>query len=146
LIETGSVRFSLASTIHCGQTPPTHPDGPWIRVGDEGGANPATETGVYRSGDRWLAVNWAPAEADRAQVEAEEMGQLLDGVDWQWFDEAERGTAVDQTELWRWFLAAMVACLFVEAALIFPEKPAAQGTPAIRRTSSQPKSGRQRAA
>ena len=146
LIETGSARLSLATAIHCGQTPPAHPDGPWIRVGDEGGGNPAMETGVYRSGDRWLAVNWAPAEADRAQVDAEEMGPLLDGVDWQWFDEAEQGMAGEQAELWRWFLMAMVACLFVEAALILPEKPAARGTSPMRRPSNEPESGRQRAA
>jgi hypothetical protein len=98
----------------------------WVRVA---GADEATSTeyplhrGVYRSGDRLLAVN-RPAAEDSAPVLADaRVAGLFRGLDFTRVDDRAGSPGSLVREIWRLFLASMMVALLVEAALCLP-KPA----------------------
>jgi Aerotolerance regulator N-terminal len=122
LLDEGGRRLSSALMISCGDTLPPSPDGPWLPVADAGGLDPRFQAGVYRSSNRWLAVNRPVIEEDRDGINAGRAGDLFGAVPFQMFEEKRSGPASLQSELWRWFLVGMLLFLLVEAVLILPER------------------------
>ncbi len=84
----------------------------------------ALHRGAYRSGERLLAVN-RPAAEDAAPILAEDrLAGLFRGLDFSRVDDRAGGEGSLIQEIWRLFLAAMLAAMVVEAALCLPRKSA----------------------
>ncbi len=81
--------------------------------------------GVYRDGERLIALN-RPTSEDRLDVLSEEaVAGLLSGVDYRIVtDQLDSGESL-ASEIWRAFLIAMALALILEAALCLPPKPEA---------------------
>lgn len=78
--EEGAARMGLARMETCGLWRPESPDELWTAVDPEEARDPRTQAGVYRLGDRWLAVNRPPEEDDPARLDAEAWRAMLPGV------------------------------------------------------------------
>lgn len=117
----GSQRFSSGLTSACGRPLPPSAAGSWKSIEGGGGEDPFSQPGVYRSGDRWLAVNRPAAEDMPESLDVARVRALMPGLSLQTFEEKRSGLASTPSELWRWFLAIMLVCLLAEAILILPE-------------------------
>jgi hypothetical protein len=84
--------------------------------------------GIYRAGDRLLAVSRPPAE-DLAPVLADDrVAGLFRGLDYSRVDDRAGSLAGLIQEIWRIFLVAMMISMLVEAALCLPRRrPAGAG-------------------
>ena len=97
-----------------------------IRVDDYGTqdpANVANEAGVFRFGERLLAVNRPAQEDDPEILTREQLDQVLEGTGFTQLDQA--GQATDPSlsrEVWRAFLIAVLFFLISEAILCLPKK------------------------
>jgi hypothetical protein len=80
----------------------------------------AFQAGVYGAGDKLFAVNRAAAEDHSPVLPDHAVASLFQGLDFARVDdEAGNLTALIQ-EIWRLFLASMIAALVIEAALCLP--------------------------
>jgi hypothetical protein len=78
--------------------------------------------GIYRAGDRLLAVNRPPAE-DLAPVLADDrVAGLFRGLDFSRVDDRAGSLAGLIQEIWRVFLVAMMVSMLVEAGLCLPRR------------------------
>jgi hypothetical protein len=95
----------------------------WRRVS---GASDAISTefafhsGVYGAGDRLFAVNCAAAEEHAPVLTDHRVAALFRGLDFARVDDQAGNLAALINEVWRPFLAAMIAALIIEAALCLP--------------------------
>lgn len=96
------------------------------RLDDYGDPNPsniAYEAGVFRLGERLLAVN-RPAQEDNIEMlSREQLDQALEGTDYTLLEQA--GQANDPTvsrDVWRAFLIAVLLFLIAEAILCLPKR------------------------
>ncbi len=93
-------------------------------------ANAAYEAGVFRLGDRLLAVNRPPLEDNPEILSREILDSLLAGTHYTLLDQA--GQANDPSlarDVWRAFLVAVLFFLIAEALLCLPKKPPAMQNP-----------------
>ena len=90
---------------------------PWVSLDDRTGLGKDfhTQAGVYRQGERMVAVNRAPEEDALAALNLNDVQSLFSGI------EVEAGRAGDPKEIWEWFLALMALALIVEAILVLPK-------------------------
>ena len=98
----------------------------WQRVTDTGDGPGVSQrelhAGVFQDGDLWCALNRSPAE-DRAPVTpVETVDALFAGLAYERIDDAVDNPASLASEIWRFFLMAMVLALVAEALLCMPEK------------------------
>lgn len=124
LISDGGRRFTQADLLECGATLPVEAGTTILPV--EGGRDARLQAGVYRLGQRLIAVNRPAAEADLETLEPAKARTLFEPVKIQLFTEQKQGESKLQSELWRTFLFIMVAFLLVEAMLILPPKTEAE--------------------
>ncbi len=93
-------------------------------------ANAAHEAGIYRFGERLLAVN-RPAQEDNPEIlTREQLDQALEGTKYTLLDQA--GQATDPSlsnDVWRAFLIAALCFLIAEAILCLPKKSHPQVLP-----------------
>ena len=110
-----------------------------LTAGDPAGENPAgwkrltgaeealstdyaLHRGIYRSGDRLLAVSRAPAE-DLAPVLADDrVAGLFRGLDFTRIDDRAGNLSALIQEIWRLFMVAMMVAMIVEACLCLPRR------------------------
>ena len=86
-------------------------------------ANAAYESGIYRLGDRLLALNLPPKENSPEILTREQLDAVLDGTAYTLLDQA--GQATDPSlsrDVWRAFLIAVLFFLLAEALLCPPKK------------------------
>ena len=92
-------------------------------------ANAAYESGIFRLGDRLLAVN-RPAQEDNPEIlTREQLDHALEGTSYTLLDQA--GQANDPSlsrDVWRAFLIAVLFFLISEAILCLAEKNASAGS------------------
>jgi hypothetical protein len=91
--------------------------------GTQDPANVANEAGVFRFGERLLAVNRPAQEDDPEILTREQLDQVLEGTGFTQLDQA--GQATDPSlsrEVWRAFLIAVLFFLISEAILCLPKK------------------------
>ncbi|MBP90314.1 MAG: hypothetical protein CMJ64_27015 [Planctomycetaceae bacterium] len=106
---------------------------PWERLA---GAEEALSTdyayhsGVFSFDERILAVNRPAAEDLAKPLEDERVAELFQGLDFVRVD--DRAGNIDSLiqEIWRLFLATMMVCMVVEAALCLPKLRPAEGASA----------------
>jgi len=119
---TGSGRFSSDRMLAAGDDP-ARPGERWISVGGEEGESRDfnTEAGVYRLGNRVVAVNRPEREDLVPSMEGDEAVELFGEMPVALFQEKREGSAGDPKEIWKWFLALMAVALLVEGFLILPK-------------------------
>jgi hypothetical protein len=121
LLQTGGRRFTQASLMSCGQVVPLAEGETWVGV--DGSKDVRLQAGIYRAGNRLVAVNRPAAENEMDLIEPAKARSLFGGVRVQLFAEQKQGEGKLQSELWRMFLFTMVLFLLVEALLILPSRP-----------------------
>ncbi len=92
------------------------------------------QAGIYRDGDRWIAINRSEAEDKAVIVPAERIESLFGELDFDRIDDrAGNATSLIQ-EIWRLFLVLMLLALLAEAVFCLPKRSASPS--AGRRTES----------
>jgi hypothetical protein len=133
LLQAGSQRLQHASTIECGELSAADLNRQWVCVDATAPKDIRTQAGVYRSGERLLAVNRPASEDEPESLEIAEAQRLFGALPVQMLTERRVQTDALQGEIWRLFLFAMLVFLLAEAALILPGRraatTAATGTP-----------------
>ena len=122
LVEEGSQRFSSAITVTCGESLPKPETGAWSPVNPPGYVQPESRSGVFRSGQKWMAVQRPPQEDEPERLSRADLEPLFGELPLQMFAEDREGAATLQSELWRAFLVAMLLLLLGEAVIILPER------------------------
>jgi hypothetical protein len=84
--------------------------------------------GVYAFGEKLLAVNRTDVEDNPLVVSEEKVKELFKGLDFARVDHRAGSSTSVIREIWRLFLASMIAALIVEAGLCLP-KIVARATP-----------------
>ncbi len=119
MLEQGATRYSPTEHALCGAWKPASADDIWTAAGSEGRADPLTQAGVYRCGQRWLALNRPASEDVFEPLSSAQVRGLLAGVDVTVTEEhvsAETGSATP-SEIWPLFVLLGVAFLLAEAWL-----------------------------
>jgi hypothetical protein len=126
LLQSGSRRLQQAMSATCGELSAVDQARRWEPVDSSTPKDVRTQAGVYRAGDRLLAVNRPRSEDDFELMETDQAKRLFGSLSLRTLE--ERGTASDrlQGEVWRIFLFSMLLFLVVEGILILPPAPAQQ--------------------
>ncbi len=134
IIAAGADRFdaSYLTTVGTDAAQP-FPGETRTRIDDYGSPDPANaayEAGIFRLGERLLAVN-RPAQEDNPEILThEQLDQALEGTKYTLLDQA--GQANDPSlsrDVWRAFLIAVLFFLIAEAILCLPKKTHPQVLP-----------------
>ena len=124
LLQSGAARLNQETLLVCGQLSVTDRDRNWASV-DASGKDIRVDAGVYRAGERLVAVNRSPAEDEPEVLAADQAQGLFAGMPFQLMEESRTRDAL-QGEIWRMLLFGMLLFLIVEGFLILPEKVDAQ--------------------
>jgi hypothetical protein len=89
---------------------------------DSSARNPKLHAGIYRVGNRFVAVNRPAAENDLQPASADAIRGLFASVPFQMHQESAARNDRLQGEVWRMFVTLMLIFLLVEAVLILPSK------------------------
>ncbi len=106
----------------------------WRRVaGDENvlSTEYAYQSGVYASGDALVAVNRSEGEDGAELLADERLAGLFRGLDFSRTDADTASTSPLIQEIWRSFLAAMMAALVIEAWLCLPRRMRTTSEPPV---------------
>lgn len=134
IISSGADRFdaSYLTTVNSETARPL-PGETRTRLDDHGTPDPANiayEAGIFRFGERLLAVN-RPAQEDNPEIlTREQLDQALEGTQYTLLDQA--GQATDPSlsrDVWQAFLIAVLLFLISEAILCLPKKTHPQVLP-----------------
>jgi hypothetical protein len=121
LMETAARRFANAAFVECGEWQPQENER-WTPVDSTESKDIHSQSGVYRLGSQFVAVNRPAREDLRELVEPARAKALLGQIPIYLLEEKQTGASRVESELWRLFLVLMALCLLVEAILILPEK------------------------
>jgi hypothetical protein len=119
MLEQGAVRYAPTEQAICGEWKPASAEDIWTAIEPAGRADPLTQAGIYRCGQRWLALNRPASEDEFETLTAAQVRDLLPGVDVAVTEEhvsAETGSATP-SEIWPLLVLLSVAFLLVEAWL-----------------------------
>ena len=120
LLQAGSRRLQQTSSLACGELSPSDRGRNWEPVDSTTPKDIRFQAGVYRAGERLVAVNRPAAEDEPEILEADETRRLFGDLPFQML--LERRTQMErlQGEIWRLFLFAMLLFLIAEGILILP--------------------------
>ncbi len=127
IIDAGSDRFdaSYLSTVGSDITR-LMPGEIRSRLDDYGTPDPTNaeyESGVFRLGERLLAINHPPQEDAPEILTREELNAVLDGTGYTLLDQAgQAGDPSLSRDVWRAFLVGVLFFLLAEALLCLPKK------------------------
>ncbi len=136
LMQAGGQRLQPALRMDCGELSLADQQRQWSSVDSAENKNIQLHAGVYRSGDRWVAVNRPAAEDDPEVADANEIKELFSGVSFQMLHEQQAGGDRLQGEIWRFFLFGMLLFLVGESLLILPGR-GASGEPGNRSSTRE---------
>ena len=122
LLQSGGRRLQQVSMASCGELSAVDRAKQWATVDSATQKNIQLQAGVYRSGERLVAANRPAIEDEPEILETDETRNLFHGIAFQLWDERTSRTEVLQREIWRVFLLAMLAFLFVEGLLLLPKR------------------------
>ncbi len=129
LLQTGARRLNQETMVACGELSALDRAKQWTCVDGATGKNILLHAGVYRAGERLLAVNRPSAEDDRTLLEPAVARKLLGTLPLQLLQERTARSDALQGEIWRLFLIGMLVFLFAEAWLVLPAKKPATTDP-----------------
>lgn len=136
MLQAGVRRVQQVSSVACGELSAADQTLPWVSVDSTTPKDIRTQAGVYRAGDRLLAVNRPATEDDPELVDPDDARKLFGDLPVQTLQE-RHDTGALQGEIWRFFVYAMLLFLIAEGILILPARPvAAAGAP--RRKTPRP--------
>ncbi len=141
VVIAGAERFDASSLGEVGgDTAQLNSGETRIRLDDFGTPDPANaayDAGVYRLGDRVIALNRPVAEDFPEIVGHEAIEASLDGTGYTLFEQAGQttNTALSR-DVWRAFLAAMLFFLLAEALLCLPKRSTQTEEVPLKRTAS----------
>ena len=134
ILSAGAERFdaSYLTTVGADAAQPL-PGETRTRLDDHGDPDPANaayEAGVFRLGERLIAVN-RPAQEDNPEIlNREQLDQALEGTGYTLLDQAgQSGDPSLSRDVWRGFLIAVLLFLIGEALLCLPKKSHPQVLP-----------------
>jgi hypothetical protein len=122
LLQAGSRRLHQVTAIACGELSAVDQGRRWDCVDSPRAKDIRIEAGVYRSGDRLLAVNRPLAEEDLEVLDSNEARGLFGHLALQMFQERSSRSDRLQGEIWRVFLFSMLLFLVAEGVLILPKR------------------------
>jgi hypothetical protein len=129
LLLAGGRRLQQVSSVACGELEPADLARQWVSVDSTKPKDIRTEAGVYRSGDRLLAVNRPAAEDVLDVLDSDDARKLFGNLSVQTLEERHLDVGQLQGEIWRVFVFAMLLFLIAEGILILPAKQPAPGRP-----------------
>jgi hypothetical protein len=141
MLSEGGRRLQQSSFADCGELGSIDLATPWTSVDSTSQKDIRFEAGVYRSGDRLLAVNRPPAEDEPDVLDSDEARHLFGNLPVQTWEERRFDVGQLQGEVWRMFVFAMLAFLIVEGILIMPAPRQARAP--LRETPRPPKAEEQ---
>ncbi|MFO1500868.1 MAG: hypothetical protein U1G07_21185 [Verrucomicrobiota bacterium] len=124
LLQSGSRRLQQDTSVECGQLSTVDQGLRWESVDSTNPKDIRTRAGVYRAGDRFLAVNRPLAEDDPEVLPSEEAKRLFGTLGVQMLQERRGGVDKLQGEIWRVFVFGMLLLLVAEGWLILPARQA----------------------
>lgn len=136
LLKAGSRRLNRANFVECGHPGPEARS--WTRV-DAPEGTPFDTAGIYKAGNRLVAVNRPADENDLQIASVADVRRLFGDLPMRLHEEKGGGSDRLQGEIWRFFLLAMLIFLLVEGFLILPSRGEEQAeavppaAPAVRR-------------
>ena len=133
LLQSGSRRLQQVASINCGDLSQADQQKQWTTVDSVEPKNIRLQAGVYRSGERLVAVNRPLSEDDLEILETDEAEKLFGGVSFQMLQEREKKSDALQGEIWRIFLFGMLIFLIGESLLILPGKITSEEKPVTHR-------------
>jgi Aerotolerance regulator N-terminal len=122
-LALGAAALGNTRQLTAGESPPDDAT-MWQRLA---GAHDALSTdfpfhrGIYRDGERLLAVNRAAAEASARVLADRRVADLFKGLDFARVDDKAGSIGSLIQEIWRLFLVAMMVAMVAEAALCLPK-------------------------
>ncbi|MGO8698382.1 MAG: BatA domain-containing protein [Limisphaerales bacterium] len=122
LLLAGGRRLQQVSTVACGEMNATDSARQWVSVDSTTSKDIRSQAGIYRSGDRLIAVNRPAAEDDPEMIDTEQARKLFADLPTQTWQEHPVGIGRLQGEIWRLFAFAMLLLLMAEGILILPTK------------------------
>jgi hypothetical protein len=122
LLQTGSKRLQQVASISVGELSASDGQKQWTSVDATTNKNIRLQAGVYRSGERLIAVNRSPLEDEPEVLEVNEAKNLFGTMPFQLLQDRLQKTDALQGEVWRIFLFSMLAVLVAEGILILPPK------------------------
>jgi hypothetical protein len=128
MLQSGARRLQSAVMATCGDLPAGLAQMSWTGV-SEGARDPKLHAGVYKSGNRLLAVNRPATEDEPERLESSRAMALFGDLPAQVFRDV--GSRADQLqgEIWRLFLFGMLLFLLAEGWLILPQTRRAENAP-----------------
>lgn len=129
LLQTGARRLNQETMVAAGELSAIDRAKQWTSADGSTGKNILLNAGVYRAGERLLAVNRPSAEDDRSLLEPAAAKNLLGPLPLQLLQERTARSDALQGEIWRLFLIGMLLFLFFEAWLVLPNKKPATADP-----------------
>jgi len=137
LIQTGGRRLQQASIISCGELSASDQAKKWESVDSPQHKDISTQAGVYRSGDRLLAVNRPASEDEPEVLDTDQAHKLFGDLPFQTMQEHRGPLGQLQGEIWRVFLVCMLLFLIGEGILILPARKIAAPTPRVRQKQKE---------
>ena len=129
LLQSGGRRWQQASSVDCGELGAVDRARRWESVDSPTPKDIRTQAGVYRSGERLLAVNRPKAEDDPEILSGEVVKRLFGSLGLQMLQDRPGQADNLQGEIWRLFVCAMLLFLVVEGILILPARSRPGGVP-----------------
>jgi hypothetical protein len=119
LLKTGSRRLNRANFVECGTPGPEARS--WTRV-DASTGTPFETAGIYKAGNRLVAVNRPSEENDLQTASVADVRKLFGDLPLRLHEEKAGGSDRLQGEIWRFFVLAMLLFLLAEGFLILPSR------------------------
>jgi hypothetical protein len=122
LLLAGGRRLQQASSVACGELGAADLARSWVSVDSTRQKDIRLEAGVYRCGDRLLAVNRPAAEDEPDVLDPDEARKLFGNLPVQMLEQRHLDVGQLQGEIWRLFVFAMLLFLIAEGILILPAR------------------------
>ena len=120
LIQDAGRRFGPAVSVETGDSGALGEFSAWRCVDSDRPKDPRTDAGVYRNGERLIAVNRPASEDESERIEPSAARKLFAPATVQLFEEPKGGSGKLQGEVWRIALGLMLAVLLLEGWLTLP--------------------------
>ncbi len=133
LLHAGSKRLQQVTSINAGELNVADQTKQWTSVDSPTQKNVRLQAGVYRSGDRLIAVNRPVAEDQPDILDLDQTSALFSGLSFQMLQDKQSKSGALQGEVWRFFLFGMLAFLIGESFLILPGKTPVKDQPTPRK-------------
>ncbi|MGB0582503.1 MAG: hypothetical protein ACPGVU_22670, partial [Limisphaerales bacterium] len=120
MLKIGARRIGKETLIACGELNAADRTLIWSAVNTEDYRDIQLHAGVYRAGERLVAVNRPSSEDEIGSLDSEAAAVLFGELPLQFSEQRTVEESALQGEVWRLFLMGMLAFLIVESWLVLP--------------------------